>query len=74
MGFVPDTFWLCLFRKKINGNRERLPKIKRIPLKANGPTYSMPERWATKPKPQIPAVSSNRTSALRARLFTIFLL
>jgi len=57
-------------RKRISGMRERLPKIKRIPLKAKGPTYSIPERWATNPKPQIAAVRSSRISACRAFLFT----
>lgn len=32
-------------------------------LKVNGPTWAMPDRWATKAKPQMTAVSSSRRLA-----------
>ena len=37
---------------KIKGTRTRLPRAKRMPLKANGPTKSMPTRCATKANPR----------------------
>jgi hypothetical protein len=61
-----------LFFRRINrirGRRERLPKINRMPLKVKGPTYSIPDLWATKPKPQIQDVNNKSKSALKACLF-----
>ena len=54
-----------LFRvTKSSGTRERHPSAKRIPLKVNGPTYSIPTRWATKANPQSVAVKSSSASDL----------
>lgn len=50
------------FKKKISGNKLKLPRMKRIPLKANGPMLSMPARCATKASPQMIEVSNKSAS------------
>lgn len=47
-------------RTSIKGTRIRLPRPKRTALKVNGPTCSIPARWATKANPHIAAVNNNK--------------
>lgn len=41
------------------GIEERHPRTNLRPLKVNGPTWSIPIRWATKARPQMVATNNN---------------
>lgn len=59
----PALFGAVFLRgKKTKGNNERHPRINLRPLKVNGPTWSIPIRCATNPRPQMVATNNNMRS------------
>jgi len=68
LSFGPWFFFL-LFRQAISGSRVRLAMKKRTALNVKGPTYSIPDRWATNPNPHTAAVTKRKMSARKMLLF-----
>ena len=50
------------------GTKTRPPRVNRRPLNVNGPTNSIPARWATNANPQMTADSSNVNVPVRELL------
>jgi len=56
---------------KYKGINDRLPNVNRTPLKVKGPTYSIPDFWATNENPQMAAVRNNKKLYFRFRMLQL---